>query len=217
MDSRSFLNSWSKSFCTHAFSGKEFPDFDCPPHFYAHGNNPQYRYFGKLMEYLNKMCTLLSDSHTNPTAAVLYHAEAEWTGEFMLTQKPTRILTQNQIDFDVIPNDVFTFKDYFKTNLEDYLTINGTEYKCLIIPYCEYISEELLQFIIVAKKSKLKIVFIDGLPSKIFNGESENLISQMSHVEVVQLSDLADYMESNELHTVKSQTNGTLFKIFLFC
>lgn len=27
----------------HAFSPKAYPDFDCPPHFYAHGHNPQYR------------------------------------------------------------------------------------------------------------------------------------------------------------------------------
>lgn len=29
----------------HAFNPKEFPDWDCPPHFYAHGNNPQFPYF----------------------------------------------------------------------------------------------------------------------------------------------------------------------------
>ena len=33
-------------FVPHAFSAKDFPDQDCPPHFYAHGHNPQYRHFG---------------------------------------------------------------------------------------------------------------------------------------------------------------------------
>ena len=32
----------------HAFSPKAFPDPDCPPHFYAHGENPQYEAFGDL-------------------------------------------------------------------------------------------------------------------------------------------------------------------------
>jgi hypothetical protein len=27
-------------FVPHAFSAKDFPDQDCPPHFYAHGHNP---------------------------------------------------------------------------------------------------------------------------------------------------------------------------------
>src|SRR5699024_11653523 len=31
-------------FVPHAFTEKAFPDPDCPPHFYAHGMNPQYRY-----------------------------------------------------------------------------------------------------------------------------------------------------------------------------
>jgi hypothetical protein len=33
-------------FVPHAFSLKPYPDPDCPPHFYAHGHNPQYRHFG---------------------------------------------------------------------------------------------------------------------------------------------------------------------------
>ena len=33
-------------FVPHAFSMGAFPDGDCPPHFYAHGNNPQFRHFG---------------------------------------------------------------------------------------------------------------------------------------------------------------------------
>ncbi|AGF57028.1 hypothetical protein B0P06_004685 [Clostridium saccharoperbutylacetonicum] len=202
-----FLIRGVNHFVPHAFSGKSFPDIDCPPHFYGHGNNPQFRYFGKLMEYLNKTCTLLNGGHTKPTAAVLYHAEAEWTGKFMLTQKPTRVLTQNQIDFDIIPNDVFVFKDYFKTTIEDYLYINNNEYKCLIIPYCEYISEELLQFIVKAKNSKLKIVFIDGLPSGVFNSSDKVLLKNLHHVDIVPLMDLATYMNSNNLYTIKCKKN----------
>mgnify|MGYP000396982990 FL=1 len=31
-------------FVPHAFSMKDFPDPDCPPHFYARGMNPQFPY-----------------------------------------------------------------------------------------------------------------------------------------------------------------------------
>lgn len=36
-------------FVPRAFDPAPFPDPDCPPHFYAHGHNPQYRHFGALM------------------------------------------------------------------------------------------------------------------------------------------------------------------------
>ena len=39
----------------HAFTCKDYPDRDCPPHFYAQGNNPLYRHFGKLMQYGERM------------------------------------------------------------------------------------------------------------------------------------------------------------------
>ncbi len=41
-------------FVPHAFSPKAFPDPDCPPHFYAQGENPLYRAFGELMAYNNR-------------------------------------------------------------------------------------------------------------------------------------------------------------------
>ena len=60
----------------HAFSPK-YPDPDCPPHFYAKGKNPQWRYFRRWADYANRVCTLLRDGTHRATAAVLYHAEAE--------------------------------------------------------------------------------------------------------------------------------------------
>lgn len=50
-------------FVPHAFDPAPFPDIDCPPHFYAHGHNPQYRHFGELMRYMNRISTLISGGH----------------------------------------------------------------------------------------------------------------------------------------------------------
>ena len=44
----------------HAFSPKE-NDEDCPPHFYAGGKNPQWKYFHIWSEYAGRVCSLLSE------------------------------------------------------------------------------------------------------------------------------------------------------------
>ena len=88
----------------HAFSPK-YPDPDCPPHFYAKGKNPQWRYFRKWADYANRVCTLLTDGIHRATAAVLYHAEAEWGGNYQPFEKVVRALAEAQIDCDVLPAD----------------------------------------------------------------------------------------------------------------
>ena len=193
-------------FVPHAFTGKEFPDNDCPPHFYAHGNNPQYRYFGILMEYMNKMSNIFNGGKSKPTAAILYHAEAEWTGEYMLTQKPARVLTQNQIDFDIIPTDVFKNKGYFKTrvNENNYLEINEVEYKALIIPYGQYISKYIKNFIIEARNTKTEIIFIDKLPEGLY--DSKDGTKGIEHVNVISLEKLSEYMLEKGLYEIKPLT-----------
>ncbi len=64
----------------HAFSPK-FPDPDCPPHFFAGGNNPQWRHFHLWTAYAARLCHLLSGGEHVARVAVLYHAEAEWCGD----------------------------------------------------------------------------------------------------------------------------------------
>lgn len=68
-------------FVPHAFSCKEYPDPDCPPHFYANGNDPQFRHFGKLMAYTNRICHLISGGRRIVHTAILYHGESEWCGK----------------------------------------------------------------------------------------------------------------------------------------
>jgi len=92
----------------HAFSPKRFPDPDCPPHFYAHGNHPQYRHFGCLMKYMNRVCSLISAGNREAQAALVYHAEAEWQGiPFTPNEKMARKLEESQVSFDIVPRDFF--------------------------------------------------------------------------------------------------------------
>lgn len=115
------------------FHRRSFRDPDCPPHFYAHGNNPQYRHFGRLMRYTNRVCSLISDGKHIALAAILYHAEADWCGECMPVQEPGMRLAESQIDYDFLPADVFSEMERYHTMLSDALYVNGMEYRCLFV------------------------------------------------------------------------------------
>lgn len=155
------------TFVPHAFS-PVFPDRDCPPHFYARGNNPQYRFFARFMRYMNRLCHLLSGGKPLMDAGVLYHAEAEWTGKkAMLFQKPVRKLLENQLDCDVLPADVFenaeiSAKEFF---------INGTGYRALILPACERIPDSAAEFAARLGKHGVPVYMLEKLPDACTSGK----------------------------------------------
>jgi hypothetical protein len=162
-----FLVRGVNRYVPHAFSPAPFPDPDCPPHFYAQGHNPQYRHFGVLMAYLNRVCALIDGGRHNSPVAVLYHAEAEWGSvgqSYMLMQKPCRILADNQIDFDIIPQDVFTEPDRYRTVIGKILQVNTQEYRALVIPHTRFITNELSKAIEEMSRADFPVVFVDSFP-----------------------------------------------------
>jgi len=167
-----FLVRGVNRFVPHAFSAKEFPDDDCPPHFYARGQNPQYRHFGQLMRYANRMCHLLDDGRVVAPAALLYHGESEWTGRTQFLQKPARVLTEHQIDFDVLPSDVFADRAAFGTRFTGgCLEVNGNRYRCLVVPTAEYITSAVAGFAREASAAGFPVVFIDALPTGVCDAD----------------------------------------------
>ncbi|MFC0022365.1 glycosylhydrolase-like jelly roll fold domain-containing protein [Neobacillus cucumis] len=161
-------------FVPHAFSPKDFPDPDCPPHFYARGHNPQYRFMRVLFDYLNRVSHLLNGGKHVANVGLLYHAEAEWLGDYMLFQKPARELTQNQIDFDVIPIDLIVEAEIG----EKTYTINGETFSALVIPYAEALPQRLLVKTKEMALAGILVQFIDGLPLKneLGNDVNQNLL-----------------------------------------
>ncbi|MDR2178652.1 MAG: hypothetical protein LBP20_11545 [Treponema sp.] len=152
------------NFVPHAFSPKAFPDPDCPPHFYAHGHNPQYRHFGALMAYMNRICALISGGKHIAQAAVLYHGEAEWVGAYMPMEKPCRLLGDTQIEYDIIPQDVFAERDRYKTVLGKTLRVNTQEYRVLIVPYSQYVTKVFAGAVHALLAAGFPVIFIDALP-----------------------------------------------------
>lgn len=182
-------------FVPHAFSPKKYPDRDCPPHFYANGHNPQYRAFSSVISYMNRICELVSDGRPVLDTAVLYHAEGEWAGKAMLDQKVTRELMENQIDFHVIPTDVFEEPKRYETTItENGITVNGNTYKNFIIPYTQYITSTLVDAITDAIDRGVQVIFIDSLPDGVVGGKSlpECILNNPSNLKIVANDRLVD-------------------------
>ena len=125
-----FLVRGINHFVPHAFSPKAFPDPDCPPHFYAHGHNPQYRAFGALCRYINRAAELLHGGRHVSPVAVLYSAEAVWADKetAMESHAVSRPLTEHQIGFDFLPQDVFLTPEAYHAHIGQEYAHIGQEY-----------------------------------------------------------------------------------------
>ncbi|MFV0395617.1 MAG: hypothetical protein ACK5LC_14730 [Coprobacillaceae bacterium] len=151
----------------HAFSPKEFPDWDCPPHFYAHGNNPQYPYFHYWTNYANRLCNLLSGGYQICRVGVLYHAFNEWHGDTMLIQKVLKELQCNQIDSNIISEDYLLECQIINDGIE----INGYRYDALIIPEIESLPKIMNNYLTKISKN-VNIIFINRKPTN-YRGEGK--------------------------------------------
>lgn len=171
-----FLVRGINHYVPHAFSPKAFPDPDCPPHFYAHGENPQYRAFGELIRYMNRVCHLVSGGISLPDVAVLYYGESEWAGDYQSEKVVCRELIQHQIDFDIIPTDLLADLDSYDAYLEENaLWIGGRPVQALVIPYSRYLTTAAARFIEKADAAGFPVLFTEKVPEGLSDGtEAEN-------------------------------------------
>jgi hypothetical protein len=146
------------------------------------------------MRYTNRLCHLLSGGFHIASVALLYHAEAEWSGgEYMLTQKPARELTENQIDFDIIPADVFSESAQYRTNLEEGLRVNTQTYKVLVIPAARFLPDAVAKAAGELHRQGFPVIFVDRLPEKTCTSD-EKLLDPLKNCPVVSLGDLVHYL-----------------------
>ncbi len=119
----------------HAFSPKE-NDRDCPPNFYNSGKNPQFKYFRLLMDYMNRMCAMTENMIHVPSAAILYDAEAEWSGTpFTDNSEIAKRLYDAGLDYDIIPFDRLD-------DMDAHGCICGETYPVILMPSSAHITEE---------------------------------------------------------------------------
>lgn len=183
-------------FVPHAFSAKEYPDPDCPPHFYAHGNHPQYRHFGALMAYSNRVLELLNGGVHIAPAAVLYHGESEWMGDAMASDVVGHQLYDHQIDYDYIPQDVFLPENaydmeitYDAERVEGSFRVNTQNYRVLIVPKLQFITPHMKAALKQLQAAHFPVYFVDGLPEGVEG-------------EVVPLSELAERLRKSGISEI---------------
>ncbi|MBO4392581.1 MAG: hypothetical protein J5816_04680, partial [Clostridia bacterium] len=193
-------------FVPHAFSLRKYPDPDCPPHFYNHGNDPQFRHFGRLMLYMNRVVTLLKSGNPVPEAAVLYAAESDWMGECMPPEDVAEPLARNQIAYDFIPADVFSRPERYLTDLSHGLCVNGRNYKSFILPACEFRAPCVESAIPALEKNGVKVfdantVNPEDVPEKLekLGLKAVNIYPENPDMRVLHVSGESDiYMFVNE-------------------
>lgn len=189
----------------HAFSMAEYPDVDCPPHFYARGNNPQFPWFAELMKYANRMCDKLNGGIHKASVAILYDGESDWAGDHMPMQKIARVLMENQIDFDIVCLDMLKDLKAYKGGMKNNkLCINDVEFDALLIPYSQYITDELTGFI--REYMDFPVYFVDGFPDQVL--QSKNRCTQRDErwkdsCSEVELNKLSAVLRKKEMYQIR--------------
>ncbi len=161
-----FLTCGVNRFVPHAFSPKAFPDPDCPPHFYAHGENPQFGHFGTLMAYMQRVAHLIDGGRHIAPVALLHADEAVWAGGFAQARnldRMARLLIENQIDFDFVPADLFS--DPAAYVLQDKLKIGGEAFSALVIAQTGYVPDSVRKFAEAAKAQGFPVLYAAEEPA----------------------------------------------------
>lgn len=171
----------------HAFSPKEYPDFDCPPHFYARGNNPQFRYMSNLSDYMNRLMSVFSGVRHQSSIALFYPAEFEWVGESMPIEIPARLLTQSQLDFSIVSTDLLKNAEFS----EKKFSINQHHFNVLVVPFAEYIPKSVMHEFNKMIDNGIRVIFINQFP--INRSEFRNAPELVKLEELAsKLNDIAD-------------------------
>lgn len=209
-------------FVPHAFSAKEYPDPDCPPHFYAHGNHPQYRHFGALMAYGNRVLELLNGGVHIAPVAVLYHGESEWMGDAMASDVVGHQLYDHQIDYDYIPQDVFLPENAYDMEItydaeraEGSFRVNTQNYRVLIVPKLQFITPHMKAALKQLQAAHFPVYFVDGLPEGV-EGEVVSLSELAEMLEKAGISEISITPENNRIRYYHYEhTDGSAVYMFV--
>ena len=172
-------------FVPHAFSPK-YPDPDCPPHFYNGGHNPEYYGFGTLMGYMERVAGILSDGRHHASAAILYHAQAEWSGKpYMKVDDPAKALLDEQIDFDIVP------EDYLDNCVVEnrVLKLSGEDYKVFVVPRATMLPRAVVEKLCGFAREGLSVWCVGSKPEYTCEGDPipQDMLARFEVIELDKL------------------------------
>ena len=127
-------------FVPHAFTEKAFPDPDCPPHFYAHGMNPQYRYIHLVFDYMNRVCHLLNGGRAAVDNAVLFPAEGEWAGGYRDYGVIGKLCLTHQIPYELVCVDALETASVSQGRLQ----VGEASYRTLLVDHIDLLPDHAL-------------------------------------------------------------------------
>ena len=189
-------------FVPHAFSPTE-EDQDCPPHFYNGGKNIQYPLFKRLMTYMGRCSHMLTEGKHIADVALFYNAEGEWTGgEYQMFSDICRRLTQNLIDFDIIPYDALSLAEV----KENRLYINGESYGALIVSRSQLIMYDRLEAFSSLSRAGLPVIFTDDLPEA--SAEGRDISHLLPSLKSVPTERLCQELRANGLCHIDGEGEG---------
>lgn len=195
-------------FVPHAFTPKD-EDPDCPPHFYNGGRNEQYPLFKNLMEYTGRCAHVLCGAKHKADVAVFYNAEGHWSdGKNQSFRYICRELTQNLMDFDIIPNDILETASVENGRLR----INGEDFGALIVSESEVLPTHVLVNLRRLAEDGLPVIFTESLPVRSAEGRGEFDFSAC--FEAVPTEELAKTLRARGLHHISGTGEGLKYLRF---
>lgn len=200
-------------FVPHAFTMADFPDPDCPPHFYARGNNPQYPYFKYVMNYMNRVSHLLNDGRHVPCVALLYSAEGEWMDykDSQPLEEAALELNRAQIDFEIVPEDVLCSC----MAQEGTFTVGAEKMGALIVSRRGCLSQRAYQWCEEAAACGVPVYFIDEQPKRVLpNTIGKAQLPEHPVGSVIVLEELVPELRSKGLYEIECETEQPYLRYY---
>lgn len=161
----------------HAFDAMDFPDPDCPAQFYAQGHNPQYPEFRQVMDYANRLCSLLSGGRYDAPVALWFNAEGEWSGEWQLTQKPAAELARAQVEYDLVSSD---YLDAATLAEDGRAQIGAERFRAVVLPWSEAIPAGTASALVRLAEGGIPVFVCEALPVRLAEGEDDGTLARLT-------------------------------------
>ena len=170
----------------HAFTDHPFPDPDCPPHFWAKGNNPQYPYMHKLFTYMNRVSHLICGGTPIVPSAVLFEAENDWLGETEVFYSLGKELMRQQTPYHLV-----CFDDLAACSVKDgRLCVGSMVYEHLFISIAQHMHVHHAQLLCDLHAQGAKIYFVDEKPVQA-DGSPLNMLAQLPVIDRKEMKRIA--------------------------